>query len=86
MSLVCEREFFGWLLPCRLGVAARTVAHMNEPLLDVEQAKALLNVTTKWIYQRTYRGELPYLKVGGLLRFRASELDAYLAGCQRGQR
>jgi excisionase family DNA binding protein len=65
---------------------AATVGHMSEPLLDVEQAKELLNVTTKWIYQRTYRNELPHLKVGGLLRFRASELNAYLRNCERGAR
>jgi excisionase family DNA binding protein len=60
---------------------------MTEPLIDKEHAKAFFgDVTDKWIYARTSSGELPHYKIGGLLRFKASELAAYAERCQRGQR
>lgn len=52
---------------------------LNEisPLLDVRLAAAFLNVDEKWIYKNYERLAIPFRHVGGHLRIRASELEAW---------
>ncbi|PTL82534.1 helix-turn-helix domain-containing protein [Vitiosangium sp. GDMCC 1.1324] len=38
-------------------------------LWTVKDVSTYLQVSTSWVYQRAASGELPSLKVGGLLRF-----------------
>jgi predicted DNA-binding transcriptional regulator AlpA len=38
-------------------------------LWTVKDVSTFLQVSTSWVYQRSASGELPSLKVGGLLRF-----------------
>jgi len=49
-----------------------------ERLLDVKEAAALLGCSEaairKWVYQR----RLPAVRVGRLLRFRATDLEAFV--------
>jgi excisionase family DNA binding protein len=52
---------------------------VGEPLLDVDGAAAYLGMTEKGIRRRVQERTIPYYKVGRLLRFRRSELDAWLS-------
>lgn len=49
-----------------------------EPLLTVEELAAYLRVSRQQVYALKHAGRIPFLKVGGLLRFRKSEIDARL--------
>ena len=53
---------------------------MSEPLLDVTAAAALLGVPRSWIYAKVESADcdVPHFRVGRYLKFRASELIAYL--------
>ena len=51
------------------------------PLLTVKDVCKLLNVSERFVYRRTERGSsdpIPFLRVGGFLRFRREALDAWL--------
>jgi len=50
-----------------------------EPLLDSEQAGALLHVHEKTVIRWAREKRLPSMRLGKLWRFRASQLDAWLA-------
>ena len=58
------------------------------PLLDVAAAAALLGVPRSWVYARVESPEcdLPHFRVGRYLKFRASELNAYLEQNRGGPR
>jgi excisionase family DNA binding protein len=47
-------------------------------LLNVEQAAAYLSLSPSTVYKLSSRGELPHVKLGGRLRFRRGDLDAYI--------
>ena len=61
---------------------------MTEPLLNVAEAAALLGVAPSWVYGKieTPTCDVPFYRVGRYLRFKASELDAYLEANQGGPR
>lgn len=50
----------------------------EDPLLTVEDCAAYLHVSNAWIYKRTALKEMPHVKMGHLLMFRRSELDAWI--------
>ena len=50
----------------------------HEPPLSLPQAAAFLNVTDRWLRRAVSQRRLPYLKVGGHVRFLAADLRAYL--------
>jgi excisionase family DNA binding protein len=49
-----------------------------EPLLDSEEAAALLKIDDKSLQAMARAGQVPALKIGKLWRFRASELDKWV--------
>ena len=50
-----------------------------EELMSVGQLAAHLGgVSRDWIYQRTAANEIPFVKVGRLLKFRRSDIDVWL--------
>ena len=53
---------------------------LNESLLTQEQAAEILRVTpgTLSVWRCTKRYNIPYIKVGRLVRYRKSALDAFL--------
>ena len=57
---------------------------MSDPMLDADQAAELLGISREWIYKMARRGELPYYRLGRAMRFRRSELDAFLEEARRG--
>jgi excisionase family DNA binding protein len=55
------------------------VVSLDEPLLDAEQAAALLNVRPSWIRDATRAGRLPCIRVGRHLRYARPRLEQWLA-------
>ena len=51
-----------------------------EPLWDAMDVARHLKVSRSWVYQRAEAGELPCLRVGGLLRFEPARIYAYARG------
>jgi excisionase family DNA binding protein len=43
-------------------------------LWDAREAASFLKVSRSWIYARVERDEMPYIRVGGLIRFVPSQL------------
>ena len=58
---------------------ARVALSLDEPLLDCEQAAALLNVRPSWVRDATRAGRLPCIRVGRHLRFTRPMLEAWAA-------
>lgn len=55
--------------------------HMG--LLTAKQAARYLSISTKWLANQRWQGTGPrFLKVGGAVRYRQSDLDSYLADCE----
>jgi len=59
-------------------------AGLPEPLLDVRQVAELLGVRERWVYEHAQAGELPSFLVGRYRRFRASEIESWLAKQRNG--
>ena len=52
-------------------------------LLTAKQAARYLSISTKWLANQRWQGTGPrFLKVGGAVRYRQSDLDAYLTDCE----
>jgi len=56
------------------------IVSLTEPLLDCEDAAALLSVRTSWVRDAARLGQLPCLRVGRHLRFTRPMLEDWLAG------
>lgn len=52
---------------------------LEEPLLNPEQAAALLNVRPSWVRDATRSGQLPCIRVGRHLRFTRPMLERWAA-------
>lgn len=52
-------------------------------VLDSEEAAAYLKMPVDTLRKRVRRGEIPSFKMGSLLRFRVSDLEALVAGEKR---
>jgi len=56
------------------------VPKQTDSLMGVaELAKYLGGVSRDWIYQRTAGNEIPFVKVGHLVKFRRCDIDRWLA-------
>lgn len=55
-----------------------------ERLWIVSDVQGFLRVSETWVYSHVASGDLPYLRVGGLLRFWPSEIQSYARG-ERGR-
>lgn len=52
-----------------------------DDLMSMEELAAHLGGVSKdWIYQRTAKNEIPFMKVGRLVKFRRSDIDRWLSG------
>jgi excisionase family DNA binding protein len=49
------------------------------PALNVQDVARLFNVPVSWVYAKVEDGSLPHFKLGRYVRFRASDIEAYLA-------
>ncbi len=55
-----------------------------EALWDARDVARYLKVSRSWVYQKAEAGLLPYLKVGGLVRFVPERIRAYALGSSGG--
>lgn len=65
-----------------------TVEEQAETLFDVQGLSEYLDRPTHWIYASTSKSSncpLPFLKLGGFLRFRKSSIDSWIASLERQQ-
>ena len=51
-----------------------TSEQLRNRLWDAREAANFLKVSRSWIYARVERDEMPYIRVGGLIRFVPSQL------------
>lgn len=51
-----------------------TAEQLRSRLWDAREAANFLKVSRSWIYARVERDEMPYIRVGGLIRFVPSQL------------
>ena len=52
----------------------------DEHLISLNEAAKLLHISRSSVYRLVRRGDLPSVRVGFLLRIRASDLQAYMNG------
>lgn len=57
-----------------------------DPLLDANDAAAVLKISAYTVRQRARRREIPAIRLGKFWRFRRSSLDAWIADQERLQR
>ena len=57
-----------------------------EKFVTVADIARLLGVPRSFVYERTARGEIPCYRVGRLLRFKVSEVEAWLSAERPGGR
>lgn len=59
---------------------SQTQAPQMDDLIGVtELGKYLGGVSKDWIYQRTAGNEIPFVKVGRMIKFRRSDIDRWLS-------
>lgn len=56
------------------------VTLLAESLWTVQNVAAFLQVSPSWVYLHVSQGDLPYRRVGGLLRFFPDDVRAYARG------
>jgi excisionase family DNA binding protein len=57
--------------------AARPATPEGDDLWDANDVARYLKVSRSWVYHRAEAGQLPHLRVGGLLRFDADVVRAF---------
>jgi len=57
----------------------QVLVSLEEPLLDAEQAAALLNVKPSWVREATRSKRLPCVRFGKHVRYTREALAAYVA-------
>ncbi len=62
------------LAPAVLFGTMNTAEQLRNRLWDAREAASFLKVSRSWIYARVERDEMPYIRVGGLIRFVPSQL------------
>jgi excisionase family DNA binding protein len=54
-----------------------------EPLVDAHAVAEHLGVPVSWVYESARNGGIPHYRLGKYVRFKISEVDAWLAECRR---
>ena len=57
-----------------VSLTMNTSEQLRNRLWDAREAAGFLKVSRSWIYARVERDEMPYIRVGGLIRFVPSQL------------
>lgn len=47
-------------------------------LLTVDDVAKLLKMKTSWVRQRVHKDQIPYYKIGRLVRFKTSDIQKWL--------
>lgn len=61
---------------------APIIPNMDTELLKPKEAADYLKISKKSLDGIRYRKQITFLKVGGVIRYRKSDLDAYLQTCE----
>lgn len=61
----------------------RTVESRGVEILTPQEAADFLRVSLQSVYNRVSRGQLRCLHMGRLVRFRRSELEDFIADCEK---
>ena len=51
---------------------------MTQNLMSVQELSNYLNVDISWIYERTSKKTMPFIKVGKYVRFSKEQIDQWL--------
>lgn len=71
---------FGCVADARHGIRGsvdKIVADRPQPLLDAEQAAALLNVPKTWVLAEARANRIPHVRLGRYVRFVGDELETW---------
>ena len=49
-------------------------------LIDIEEVQKVLGCSKSTIYRWTSKGQIPYRKINGLLRFEEAEINSFFEG------
>jgi excisionase family DNA binding protein len=60
-----------------LSTAVRSDLPESDTLWDANDVARYLKVSRSWVYHRTEDGILPYLRIGGLLRFHPATIRTF---------
>lgn len=52
----------------------------TEGLLSIEELSNYLSIKSKTLYAKVESGQIPHYKIGRLVRFKVSEIEAWLEG------
>lgn len=50
----------------------------DDTLLTAQQVASKLQVSLRWVYRQALAGVIPYMRIGGMFRFRLSEIEKWL--------
>ncbi len=50
----------------------------QERLIDINEMASILGVKRSWLYRRTWKKKIPYIKVGKYVRFDKKEVIEFL--------
>ena len=53
---------------------------VEQTLWDVRDVAGYLKASVSWVYKAAERGDLPCIRIGGLLRFDAAAIRAFAGG------
>jgi len=53
----------------------------EDDVMGVPELCAYLGVSKDWVYGRTAKNEIPFFKVGHLVKFRRSDIDRWFSRC-----
>jgi excisionase family DNA binding protein len=59
---------------------------VTKPLLNAEQAAALLNVSKRWVYNEARHDRIPHVRFGTSVRFDEDELERWWRSRMQGPR
>lgn len=60
-------------------------AEQDDALWDAQDVATYLKASRSWVYHKAEAGQLPCLRIGGLLRFDPATIRAYARGEQPAQ-
>ena len=50
-----------------------------EPLLKIQDVSKLISMTPAAIYKLTYQRQIPFIKIGGRLRFNPQQIEKWIS-------
>jgi len=62
--------------------ASGTSGEGVEPLLTAHEVARMLGVNVAWVYERTRRDAVPYVRIGRYVRFRRPDVEAWVQSGQ----